>query len=355
MKKILTFLFSFLLFSAVNVYAEHINQFVFFGDSLTDNGNLYHLSLNLLPKSPPYFKGRFSNGPTWAENVGIFYKNKSAASYKIYAYGGATAAAHLPRTNFFAPTTLELEINKYLLEKLVSDKSKTLFTIWVGGNDYLFYYDEDANSLTQRVVEKISWAITTLNLYGAKNFLILNLPDLARTPFAKIKNAIDKMHTLSVMHNIKLDQAIKQIKSEHSDINISFLNIYDIFNDFIDNMEKYNKKYHKNVKDTTQACWNGGFYRKDSLLGKTLVDEIQQTLAVRQNQNTDIDQQAIYKLITETPSLNYTYAEGRTWLYGNVPCANADEYLFWDSIHPTAVTHEVLSQIVIETLGNNIG
>ena len=54
------------------------DRLFFIGDSLTDYGNLYGATrfLNgqnplvpVLPPSPPYFAGRYSNGPTYAESL----------------------------------------------------------------------------------------------------------------------------------------------------------------------------------------------------------------------------------------------------------------------------------------------
>ncbi len=38
-----------------------LHNIVVFGDSLSDNGNLYEIMKHQLPQSPPYFEGRFSN------------------------------------------------------------------------------------------------------------------------------------------------------------------------------------------------------------------------------------------------------------------------------------------------------
>jgi len=49
------------------VHARPITEIVVFGDSLSDTGNLFaHLiseGLPGFPPSPPYYYGRFSNGP----------------------------------------------------------------------------------------------------------------------------------------------------------------------------------------------------------------------------------------------------------------------------------------------------
>lgn len=56
-----------------------------FGDSLSDNGNLFKLT----GKPPaPYYQGRFSNGPVWVEYLpGLINRDFSAAN--DHAYGGA--------------------------------------------------------------------------------------------------------------------------------------------------------------------------------------------------------------------------------------------------------------------------
>jgi phospholipase/lecithinase/hemolysin len=257
----------------------------------------------------------------------------------------------LPTTEFISPTTLELEVDKYLIDSLFRDKSQTLFVIWIGGNDYLFYPERDAN-YAAKVVNKISLAITTLTHYGAKNFLILNLPDLSRIPYVQGSPSSANLQALVVMHNLKLDQAIKHIQRSHSEIKISSINIYDIFNDLIDHPEKYNQKYHVNITNVTEACWTGGFFIKNTLSQKTLNEEMQQALTKRKQSLSDNgDTQAISDFIIHTPSLSYTYNMGSAYV-GNPPCANVNEYVFWDLIHPTEVAHYVLSQVVIETLGD---
>src|SRR5262249_50511423 len=42
-------------------------QLLIFGDSLVDTGNVFVASRGTFPASPPYFNGRFSNGPVWVE------------------------------------------------------------------------------------------------------------------------------------------------------------------------------------------------------------------------------------------------------------------------------------------------
>lgn len=77
--------------------AQSYNRLVVFGDSLSDNGNLFAITGQ--PASPPYFQGRFSSGPVWTELLGFnALRAGGAVSGSInYAYGGAqTGTAALP-------------------------------------------------------------------------------------------------------------------------------------------------------------------------------------------------------------------------------------------------------------------
>lgn len=346
MKRIIAF-FMFFLMGFANAQELPIQKLVFFGDSLTDNGNLYSLTLHIVPKSPPYFQGRFSNGPTWAEGV-----SKNYSAFRNYAVGGATAMFHMPSTRFVAPTLLELEVNAYLIESLFADKSKSLFTIWIGGNDYLFDPKEDVDTETTQVVDKISLAIKTLNYYGAKNFLIMNLPDLARIPRLENNQARSLIHELTIAHNKKLEAAVQAIQATHPDIHITYVDLYEIFNDVIDNPAKYNEKYNVNITNTTDACWKGGIFYRSTISERTLESEIENAVKLNKMSTSDkVDVDVIKRFIMDTPELAATYQLGKSYEFGNVPCDNPDEHLFWDFIHPSAVVHQVLAQIVMEKLG----
>ena len=72
-------IFGSLLLAGALASGQSTGTLYFFGDSLTDTGNVYHAtsvlhsdSLGLVPIEPaaPYYDGRFSNGPVWAEYAG---------------------------------------------------------------------------------------------------------------------------------------------------------------------------------------------------------------------------------------------------------------------------------------------
>lgn len=62
------------------------------------------------------------------------------------------------------------------------------------------------------------------------------------------------------------------------------------------------------------------------------------------------DPQLVSQFIMQTPELKEAFALSQSYENGNVPCANPDEYLFWDSVHPTAIVHKILAEMVVEQL-----
>src|SRR5437868_1188537 len=55
---------------------------VIFGDSDSDTGNVFSLTGKTWPISPPYYKGRFTNGPNWVDLLDV-------GETSSYAYGSA--------------------------------------------------------------------------------------------------------------------------------------------------------------------------------------------------------------------------------------------------------------------------
>lgn len=353
MKKIIMF-FSLLFMS--HVFAAPLSKVIFFGDSLSDNGNVYKLFLKTIPKSPPYFKGRFTNGPTWAEYVGKYYYDKYYIDFDIYAYGGATAIYHNPTPKFAAPKTLTQEVNDYLTDTLGEDKSQTLYSILIGGNDYLFDQNDNADELTTKVTGKIISQMQRLMNEGAKNFVVFNLPDLSKTPFADTNGFNDKLYTLSVMHNTKLADEINNLKLKNPNVKIVFVDIFSFMTDVIHDPAKYNNRFHVNITNTVDACWQGGFTYKSLALEQKLRADLERQYAkenITNNKHEEIQAKVDY--VMNSPELRYVYSLNEAFEQGMRPCTNANERIFWDKIHPTAIVHQVLAKIVLEELNKDFG
>lgn len=321
MKKFVCFL---LVFICSNVFADPIKEMVFFGDSLTDDGNLYH-TLKFIPKSPPYFEGRFSNGPTWAEDLGDYYHKKYNISILNYSIGGTTVILRNPLKGAL-PYTLSQEVTSYLNGHYSKDKSHTLFSIWMGSNDYMDEKQQDINALTNDVVNGLINEITRLIYNGGKNFLILDIPDISRVPTSRKADARlrARWEEIGKLSHEKLLYAINNFKKQYPDMRFIFVESYKTLNDVLDNPAKYNEKYHMHITNTEESCWLGP-----------------NTFHANYNQNDPMMKSTSLGEVTKVAQLK---------AQGLVPCSNPDEHVFWDGVHPTRIVHQLFAEIVKEEL-----
>ena len=182
----------------------------FFGDSLSDTGNLYTATggpaPNVLdgppyPQSPSYFEGRFSNGPVWAEYfanaLGLSNDAKAVLlGGNNFAVGGDTVLVPRPGS-----TTLQIQLGTYLGLAGGADPN-ALYAIMGGTNDVadmlanpglqsLIPGDFDlavAQILGQLgdVINALGQMVVDLYLAGARHILLANIPDLADTPLVQL-------------------------------------------------------------------------------------------------------------------------------------------------------------------------
>ncbi|MCP4100961.1 MAG: hypothetical protein GY750_05995 [Lentisphaerae bacterium] len=129
-----------LLFPLLASATTTFKKICIFGDSLSDNGNIYKYDFHILPKSPPYYQGRFTNGITWAEYVGNYYYDHFGMKVRNQSVGGATCWLH-NIMNKKLPFTLRQERDGYYVKTayttFLKKKQDTLFIFWMGANDYL--------------------------------------------------------------------------------------------------------------------------------------------------------------------------------------------------------------------------
>lgn len=354
-----------MLFLGLNVTSAgqgtSYNKIVFFGDSLSDNGNLFFFDLGFLPKSPPYFDGRFSNGYVWSEHVAKHFYDKNFTSSVNYAIGGETAVFHNPR-NGFLPYSLTMSLNSYLLRSMMSDRAKTLFIIWIGSNDYLKGAD-NVESLTSAVVKSIQETIESLIYHGGINFLIINLPDIAKTPYGRVSDYNKILHALSVAHNTKLEKIISQIKESYKMININMYDAGQHFEHLLKNLDHYNIKYRTQVVNVANACWEGSYtldknkYSESNILMRLneRIHKQQKPLTKSATMQTTINPEELAHAIAYSPDLTEAYIITEKNSEGVRPCGSPNAYLFWDRIHPSAIMHMMLSHGIIEFIEQNFG
>lgn len=336
-----------LLYSLLSVgYAgqgQPINQFVFFGDSLTDNGNLYRSDFGYLPKSPPYYQGRFSNGIVWSE---ILARNNPNIVTSNYAVGGETALLHAPSPGHL-PLSLGGSIDLYLLQSAYKDRKNTLFYIWIGANDYLpeemipnENIPDHVNRLSTDVTQSIQENIQKLISYGGLNFVVINMPNLATIPQTIGTTRQAFLNGLAVSHNLKLSDAIKQIEINNPMVHIHLFDIDAMFQDLLFNTDVINKKFNMHIKETKKSCWEGGYTLRQASNHKGLEEKIQDELAFADDRFNQSEKIEFAKFTARSPALREALRVSELAAEGIGPCSDPDEYIFWDKLHPTAVVHQ---------------
>lgn len=355
-KLLFTFLISLIsLFTSIISHAGEgtpFNQIVFFGDSLSDNGNLYSRDFWILPKSPPYFAGQFSNGPVWSEEVAAYYQQRNVTTSTNYAIGGETSIFHNP-VNGFLPYSLTMSLNSYLIHTFYRDRSHTLFIIWIGANDYLKGSDA-IDQLTTAVIDNIKATIESLIYHGGMNFLVINLPDLSRTPYSDEQSMTSVLNALTLAHNAKLKNAIADIANNYKQVNIHLYDINQMFHSLITTPDVFNQKYNIHLVDVKNACWQGGYTqraKKQEVTLESLAMQINKQAAIANSKKAvteKVNAIGLAQYVIETPALLESYQTSVLAEEDKMACVDPDAYVFWDHLHPTSVVHKILSKDMID-------
>lgn len=120
-------------------------------------------------------------------------------------------------------------------------KDKTLILEWSGANDLITVNAKPSVSIVDRAVKKRLENAEKLIKHGYKNFIFINMPDLALTPryqTTKIKdNGI--AHNYSVYFNNELKKACDALKQKYPDIQINIFDVFDLFSQLYAEPEKY--------------------------------------------------------------------------------------------------------------------
>lgn len=313
-------------------YAMSIDKLIVFGDSLSDNGNLYSLTstahkimplVPIIPMDPPYFKGRFSNGYVWVDLLSQLLN----VEMENYAYGGAWVESSW-YSHQIIPYDLGTQVNFYLNKK-DTNQDKHLFVIWAGSNDYVGGRS-DAEFATTNTIEILKKQIDWLIYYGAKQFLIFTIPDLSVVPevVAKGPEFAASVHHLAELHNQKLISMVTEMQTLHPEINIIMHDISDKFNDIVQHPENYH------LVNSHDACYRGDY---------SLMETMASIHEISAANTYQID-------IVNNPSLKSAYNTALLHAANVEPCQNPDDYLFWDHIHPTRMVHQIISTVIFDVL-----
>ncbi len=212
-----------------------------FGDSISDIGNAFDITKKIngegLPPAPPYFLERFSNGPVWVEYLtqllGLTSKRQNN-----FAVGGANTDGN----NTFAPHNpfglpgLQQELNSFITSVNQHADPKALYIIWAGANDYL------GGNITDPTVsvKNLTNAVTALTKVGAKNLMVVNLPDLGKIPAARDNPARSTgLSALTKAHNSGLAKALQALSQSSCEAKIIPFDVSAVFDQILTEPKKF--------------------------------------------------------------------------------------------------------------------
>ncbi|MDX2213775.1 MAG: SGNH/GDSL hydrolase family protein [Oculatellaceae cyanobacterium bins.114] len=198
-----------------------------FGDSLSDTGHIFRLSGGLFPP-PPYFNGRFSNGAVAVESLatslGLGYQTTN------FALGGARSG----RTNLFDNPAFQVgglldQIDRFKAQAIpLGAGAEDLYFIWVGANDFLDSSNPDTTATLNTAVANIATAVTTLAQSGAKNIVVVQTPNLGRTPLAVEQGLLQPLTQVSLAFNAALASTLTPLEASLGGANIILADLFAI-------------------------------------------------------------------------------------------------------------------------------
>jgi phospholipase/lecithinase/hemolysin len=307
---------AFAVFSCAGVLAQTNNYstIVVFGDSLSDTGNVLHLSLHKywipVPGYVPlldedYTLGRFTDGfdtsPHARRHFGVWIEQLAAAlpGHPLvfnsldhgtnYAYGDATTANGFSTLSFgIGNASVQIEnIGQQITDYLATNPhidNHTLFVVWGGAEDLLSASSN--NDVLNAAVNQIC-NIQRLIQAGATQFLIPNLPPLGLVPRLNGSPVNSQAaNAASLLFNSYLATGIAFLKGSYPGLPLNFYQL-DVFSLFVSVVTSPGSYSLTNFKDP---------------------------------------------------------ADNLPWY------ANPDTYLFWDYLHPTTTGHYILASAAIDLM-----
>jgi len=281
------------LFTPSAAFALKFKHIVAFGDSLSDYNNLH----TYFPEDMPVAR---TNGATWV----MYLADELNASLDNNAFIGAMTREHLYNdiqllsdSGAVPQFGLVSQVNRYLSENNAFEPSETLFTVWIGANNLIkFGYGElgpDPAVMIGDAMVDIGFALSALISNGAMHIVILTLPDIGKSPWYidpkmnRTEEEIAGATLLASTYNYFLLQTVGQMMMAYPEVTFYQFDLFQI----MDDIEK------KNIFPNTT-----GSYMKLNDEGFAL---------------------------TET----------------NGP---AEDYLFYDAVHPTTRAHEYFAKEVAQ-------
>jgi cholinesterase len=256
---------------------DDTSKVIVYSDSLADNGNIYKL---FGFPGPPYWNGRFSNGPVAVEDLAPILEKPLLD----YAYAAATTglgdlidggtveqlgSQRVPGITTAYNTTIDSIAHDTIIH--------SLFVVYGGFND--FFIGGLTTAIADRAVANLVSIVTDLQKRGAQRILVPGLFDMGMTPYYRSQgpSIAARATYLSSYMNQKLVASLPK--------DALYFDTYTLYHQMAANPEAFG------LTNVVDQCYNNGLV-----------------------------------------------------------CSNAQQYLFWDFVHPTAHVHSLVAVEYVLTL-----
>lgn len=218
---------------------------VYFGDSLTDDGNLYELSGAVASESIPVdaagYNQRFTNGLVYAEYTTALL---GVANELNFGIGGARALGTLTLRDLVAGGGLEsfltvplsdpqldfdinltAQIDRFVTETVGQDRSDMSATVFIGANDYLNFEPSSPEALLIEglgllfeITNGVADAAQTLADAGVGQIVINSLPSGNFFPAVTSSPELAPVAELVLgLHNVRLANLVEDLQAQGVD------------------------------------------------------------------------------------------------------------------------------------------
>lgn len=269
------------------------SQLYVFGDSLSDNGNMWLATGGAIPDSPPYAQ-KFSNGPVAVERLaarlglsltpslagGNDYAFAGAATGNVGAYDNYVSYAYgIPILNGW--TGIDKQVAGFAAAPPVG-LSSALVVMWGGPNDLFI---DPSTTAASDAANNLAGSIASLINAGARHILVPSMVDLSSTAEGQAATQFEQagLSALSAFFNAELDARLDSLRLANPQVQLFGFDTNAAISSLID------QKAVLGFTNTTGSCVESGCFL--------------------------------------TPGL-------------------ADQYLFWDGVHPSAHANQILGDML---------
>lgn len=276
------------------------SNLVVFGDSLSDTGNTRNVvgsNSGPIANLAGYgSNGRFSNGILWHETMANIIGEAPATASRVAGannWNYAYGGARVDNATGASTGVLRQYADYTNRVGAAGADPDALFVLWAGGNDAR---DLVGNANPQPGIDSsiasLQGMMSGLIGQGATSFLVPNLPDLGKIPENRGSSREASASNVSSLWN---DALLDMLMGYADQVDIYFLDVFTTFNDLLANPASFG------FTNTTGQCRSLGFLA-----------------------------------LTE------------------ISCANANQWVFWDAIHPTTAAHAVIGRAAAQLLVDGV-